>query len=121
MKPRQVLVVDDDRDLARSLAGFVEMHGFEATVASNGQEAVEHHRKNRFDITFMDVSMPVMNGVESFLAIRGLQPDARVVLMTGFREPIVDIALEAGAVALLQKPFQLLELLAVLEGIELAA
>jgi CheY-like chemotaxis protein len=36
MKPRQVLVVDDDRDLARSLAGFVEMHGFEVAVASNG-------------------------------------------------------------------------------------
>jgi two-component system, NtrC family, response regulator HydG len=120
MRPPQVLVVDDDRDLARSLAGFVEMHGFEATVASNGQEAVEHHRKNQFHITFMDVSMPVMNGVDSFLAIRGLQPDARVALMTGFREPIVDVALEAGAVALLQKPFQLSELLALL-GIELAA
>jgi CheY-like chemotaxis protein len=59
--------------------------------------------------------MPVMNGVESFLAIRGLQPDSRVVLMTGFREPIVDIALEAGALALLQKPFQLSELMALLE------
>jgi DNA-binding response OmpR family regulator len=115
MKPRQVLVVDDDRDLSRSLAGFIEMHGFAVTVASNGQEAVGYHRKERFDITFMDVSMPVMNGVESFLAIRGLQPDARVVLMTGFREPIVDVALEAGALALLQKPFQLSELLALLE------
>jgi len=65
--------------------------------------------------------MPVMNGVASFLAIRGLRPDARVVLMTGLREPIVDIALEAGALALLQKPFHLSELMALLEGFEVAA
>jgi CheY-like chemotaxis protein len=121
MNPKQVLVVDDDCALARSLAAFVKTLGCEVTVASNGQEAVDHYRKNRFDLVLMDVSMPVMNGVESFLAIRSLQPDARVVLMTGLREPIVDMALEAGALALLQKPFLLSELLAPLGDILVAA
>jgi CheY-like chemotaxis protein len=44
MAQAQVLIVDDDRDLAESLADFVESHGHEVTLASNGQEAVERHR-----------------------------------------------------------------------------
>ncbi len=116
MKQARVLIVDDDRDLAESLADFVEMHGHQVTLASNGKEAVECFREREFDIAFMDVRMPIMNGVDSFLEIRQLRPDAKVVLMTGFKEPIVDRALQNGALGVLQKPFQLSDLLAELEG-----
>ena len=105
MKRSHVLIVDDDRDLAKSLADFVEMNGHEATVASNGKEAIDHHEKGRFDVTFMDVDMLIMNGVDSFFEIRKLRPTARVVLMTGLWEPIIDRALQNGALGLLLKPF----------------
>ena len=59
-----------------------------------------------YGITFMDVRMPVMNGVDSFFEIRKMKPTARIVLMTGFKEPIVNKALENGAVALLSKPLR---------------
>jgi CheY-like chemotaxis protein len=60
----------------------------------------------------MDVRMPVMNGVDSFFAIRALRPYAKVVLMTGYEESIVAKALAAGALGLLTKPFQIDDLLA---------
>jgi CheY-like chemotaxis protein len=105
------MIVDDDVDLAESLAEMLELQGHTVQVASNGQEAVERHRKGDFDITFMDVRMPVMNGVDSFFAIRALRPNAKVVLMTGYEESIVAKALAAGALGLLTKPFKIEELL----------
>ena len=112
-----ILIVDDDRDLAESLAEFVEMHGHAATIAGNGQEAVDHHRESRFDITFMDVRMPVMGGIDGFFEIRKVNPTARIVLMTGFKEPIVNKALQYGVAGLLLKPFPLAELLAWIDGV----
>jgi CheY-like chemotaxis protein len=91
---------------------MIELQGHTVQVASNGQEAVERHRENEFDITFMDVRMPVMNGVDSFFAIRALRPNAKVVLMTGYEESMVAKALAAGALGLLTKPFQMDDLLA---------
>jgi two-component system, NtrC family, response regulator HydG len=111
MRPAKVMIVDDDRDLAESLAEMLELQGHTVQVASNGQEAVDRHRKGEFDITFMDVRMPVMNGVDSFFAIRALRPNAKVVLMTGYEESMVAKALAAGALGLLTKPFQMDDLL----------
>ncbi len=112
MRRANVMIVDDDRDLAESLAEMLELQGHAVEIASNGQEAVERHRKNEFDITFMDVRMPVMNGVDSFFAIRALRPDAKVVLMTGYEESMVAKALAGGALGLLTKPFEMDDLLA---------
>jgi two-component system response regulator HydG len=111
MRPASVMIVDDDVDLAESLAEMLMLQGHTVQVASNGQEAVERHRKDDFDITFMDVRMPIMNGVDSFFAIRALRPHAKVVLMTGYEESIVAKALAAGALGLLTKPFRIEELL----------
>jgi Response regulator containing CheY-like receiver, AAA-type ATPase, and DNA-binding domains len=111
----QVLIVDDDLDLAESIADYVAMHGHAVTIASNGKEAVDHFRKSDFDIAFMDVRMPLMNGVDGFMEIRSFRPAAKAVLMTGFREPIVQKALDSGAIGLLQKPFEATDLLANLE------
>lgn len=111
MRPASVMIVDDDVDLAESLAEMLVLQGHTVQIASNGQEAVEGHRKDAFDITFMDVRMPVMNGVDSFFAIRALRPHAKVVLMTGYEESIVAKALAAGALGLLTKPFKIEELL----------
>ena len=117
MRPAHVMIVDDDRDLAESLAEMLELQGHTVQVASNGQEAVERHRKGEFDITFMDVRMPVMNGVDSCLAIKQIKPEARIVMMTGFKEPILERAISAGAEGPLHKPFSVDDLLKLFETI----
>jgi|SRR5215470_1802404 len=105
MPSLSVMIVDDDRDLAEGLAELLEIHGYTVAVAGNGREAVERFRDQDYDMTFMDVRMPVMNGVDSFFEIRKIKPEAKIVLMTGFKEEIVGKALDAGAMGLLNKPF----------------
>ena len=111
-----VLIVDDERDLANSLAGWAEIDGYKVTVASNGREAVECFRDRDYDVAFMDVRMPVVHGGESFFEIRQLRPNAKVVLMTGLREPIVEKAVNSGVLGLLMKPFRLSEFMVQLKA-----
>jgi CheY-like chemotaxis protein len=112
----RVLIVDDDADLAESLAEVLLDHGCDVSVADHGQEAVERACAQEFDIIFMDVRMPVMNGVDSFFAIRSIKPQARIVMMTGFKEKFVERAIQAGAEGPLYKPFAIEEMLALIES-----
>jgi CheY-like chemotaxis protein len=112
----RVLIVDDDADLAESLAEVLLDHGCDVSVADHGQEAVERACAQEFDIIFMDVRMPVMNGVDSFFAIRSIKPQARIVMMTGFKEKFVERAIQAGAEGPLYKPFAIEEMLALMES-----
>ena len=115
MKRVDVMIVDDDQDLAESLADLLAANGYQVEVATNGKEAVERFRNKDYDITFMDVRMPVMNGVDSFLAIKRIKPQARIVMMTGFKEPILEKAINAGAEGPLHKPFSVEDMLKLVE------
>jgi DNA-binding response OmpR family regulator len=107
----RVLIVDDDVDLAEGLAEMLRANDCEVDLAHNGQEAVERYRQRDYDIAFLDVRMPVMNGVEGFFAIKRLRPDAVIVMMTGFQEAMLQRALDAGALGPLNKPFSLRKML----------
>ncbi len=101
----EIFIVDDDIDVAEGLADALELHGHKITLAHSGKEAVEFFSQRDFDITFMDVMMPGMNGVESFLEIRKIKPQAKVVMLTGYSvEQLLQQAVENGAVAVLHKP-----------------
>jgi len=114
---RRILVVDDDRDLAESLADILSARGYEVDVAFNGREAVAKFSAADFDLAFMDVQMPVMNGVEALLEIRRIRPGARVVMMTGnAMHQLVDEATDNGALGLLRKPFDVPEALRIIGG-----
>jgi CheY-like chemotaxis protein len=110
----RVLIVDDDVDLAESLADILLDHGCDVSLAEHGQEAVERACSQDFDIIFMGVHMPVMNGVDAFFAIRAIKPRVRVVMTTGFKETFVERAIQAGAEGPLYKPFAIDEMLAMI-------
>jgi CheY-like chemotaxis protein len=111
MTKLNILVVEDDPDLAESIAEALGLSGHKVRIAPNGAEAVKCFDEMKYDLSFIDVRMPVMNGVDCFFAIRARYPDARIVLMTGFKEPAVEKALNAGALALLHKPFRIEEVM----------
>ena len=115
-KTVRIMIVDDDQDLAESLADLLQVHGYDVEIAKDGQDALEHARSEDFDITFMDVRMPVMNGVDSCLAIKQIKPQARIVMMTGFKEPIMQKAVDAGALGPLHKPFTIDAMLKLVEA-----
>jgi len=104
-KALDILVVDDDKDNANSMGELFEMEGHRVKVVYNGLDAIAANRASQFDISFLDVMMPGMNGVESFLAIRKLRPTAHVYMMSGYSvEELLKQAVDNGALGLLTKP-----------------
>jgi two-component system, NtrC family, response regulator HydG len=118
MNSIRVFIVDDDKDLAESLSIALEGSGCEVEIAHSGEEAVRIFREKDFDIAFMDVKLPGMNGVESFLEIKKMKPGAKVVMMTGYSvEQLLEQALDNGAWGILHKPIDMNVLLEHLENI----
>lgn len=112
MKSLSILVVDDDQDNAHSLAELFEIEGHQVTVAHTGQAAIDAYMVRSFDLAFMDVMMPGKNGVESFLEIRRMKPQARIFMMTGYSvEELLRQAVKGGALGVLEKPFEADEVL----------
>lgn len=113
----RILVVDDDRDHAESVADILEMNGYAVEMAFSGEEALALFKEGEFDLTLMDVKLPGMNGVETYFEFRRLCPRTRVVMMTGFSvEQLVAQAVENGALGVLHKPFTATALLTSIEN-----
>ncbi len=98
---------------------MIEKLGFRAELAHDGREALDMARSGKFDIIFMDMQMPEMDGLEATLAIRalGLERRPRIVALTAnaFDEDR-DRCLEAGMDDFLSKPFRVDDLRAKLES-----
>ena len=100
-----ILIVDDDVDNALSLGELMEIEGHRARVVHSGEAAIEAYVRGNFDVSFVDVMMPGLNGVESFLKIRKLRPAAKIFMMTGFSvSELLQQALCNGAMGVLDKP-----------------
>jgi two-component system, NtrC family, response regulator HydG len=118
MPTLDILVVDDDVDHAQSMGELFEIEGHRVHLAYSGEDAVAAYLARDFDLAFMDVMMPGRNGVDSFLAIRKLKPQARVYMMTGYSvEQLLQQAMEQGAMGVLMKPTDASRLLAVLDEV----
>ena len=117
MTSLKILVVDDDKDGADGLAEALELYGHQVTTAYSGFDAVKLFRHTVFDLTFMDVMMLGLNGVESLMQIRKIAPKARVFMMTGYSaRDLLDQAVDEGAAGVLQKPFAIEEVLENVKG-----
>ncbi len=115
----RVLIVDDDRDHAESLADVIEMRGHTIQLAYSGEEAIEYFRAVVFDFVLLDVKLPGINGVDTFLEFKKIWPTAQVMMMTGFSvEQLVARAIEGGALGVLHKPFAATEVLELLSNVK---
>ena len=106
-----ILVVDDERTLARAVKAFLQESGYEAEVAGNAEEALRLLETLRPDVVFSDVRLPGMDGIELLRRIREFDPAVPVVIMTAYGtiEGAVQ-AVKLGAFDYLKKPVDLEEL-----------
>jgi len=111
-----VLVVDDEKTLARSIKLFLGEHGYEAEVAEDGDQALELLEKLHPDLVFLDLRLPKTTGLELLRKIRQYDPYIAVVMMTAYGtiEGAVE-AMKLGALDYLKKPIDLDELKIVVE------
>lgn len=115
-----ILCVEDNAAFLRALGEMLGLLGYETMAASDGREAIEIYEAQRAQISLvvLDIKMPGIGGLETFLAIKRINPDARVVISTGFGENReVQQMLERGALAILQKPYSLRELESLLRSV----
>jgi len=112
-----VLVVDDLRSIRLSLGGILEDEGYDVVMAENGYQAIEMAKQTPFDLVFMDIKMPGINGVQTFREIKKVNPEAVVIMMTAYSvEDLVREALEEGAYAVVYKPFDIDKIVSIIES-----
>ncbi len=111
MNPFTVLIVDDERTLARSIKLFLSEQGYEAEVAENADKALELLDRLRPDLVFLDVCLPGMTGIDLLKRIREFDRNIAVIIMTAYGS--IEGAVEAvklGAFDYIKKPVDLDEL-----------
>ncbi|HHX65466.1 MAG TPA: response regulator [Chloroflexi bacterium] len=103
-RPR-ILVVDDDLGIRETMFDILTLENYSVDVAASGEEAVERCRKERYDVALLDIRMPGMNGVETLRVLREIDPNLRVIMITGHEVgDLASEAMEAGAEAVFRKP-----------------
>ena len=90
-----VLVVEDDFEVAESIKYLLEDNGYRVNIMSSGEAAVEYAKKHTQDIILLDVKLPVMNGLETYLKIKEINPNSVAIMMTAYREEVDDIVKQA--------------------------
>ena len=112
----KVLVVDDEKIIRDFFARLLSLQGLEVIEAEDGYKASELAKGNKFDLYFIDVRMPGMDGLETFRQIRQIHPEALVVMMTGYAlDNILEQAQKEGASGSIRKPFAIGEIKGIVE------
>lgn len=113
-------IVDDDPGICRSMKLILEKKGHNVVTCSSGKECLSIVKDKSPDIVFIDMKMPVMNGLETYLEIKKINPKIVGVMMTAYRQEVSELvrqAVENGGYCCLYKPFDMDEVLRLVDEI----
>lgn len=106
-----ILVIDDEESIRGLLSTVLKRKGYEVFLADSGQKGINMFERTRPLITILDLHMPDVDGIEVLRHIRAIDPQAYVIMMTGYgTEEAKAQALALGADDFLKKGFSLFEL-----------
>lgn len=100
-----ILIVDDETDVCESIKSYISKRiKANIDICFDGKQALEQFRKSEYDIVFLDISMPGINGIEVLKEMKKLKTDAGVIIVSAWQNPeVADEALSSGAVEYMQK------------------
>ncbi len=107
-RSQPILIIDDDADICDTLTQVLKQQGHEVLTAGSGEEAVIIAQEKDLQMAFIDVKLPNIDGLETLLRLKEINPEILTVMMTGFRNEVkeaLDKAQEASAITCLYKPF----------------
>ena len=112
MSRGKVLLVDDEKDFVDVLSQRLEARGLTVETASNGEQALQKACAEDFDIIFLDLVMPKMDGLETLKKLHAEKPDLQVILLTGQGDLKSGVeAMKLGAEDFLEKPADIKKLI----------
>jgi len=105
----RVVIVDDNEDITSVFSDILEIGGFEVVgIGHDGKEAVSLYTKHSPDFIFLDVMMPIMNGVQALKEIKKKNPKANVIMVTAdSRSEVIQELEKLNATAIIIKPFKI--------------
>jgi DNA-binding NtrC family response regulator len=107
-----ILVIDDQRVIGDALKVVLESHGHDVVVVENGREGIKQVAGRRFSFAIVDLFLPGISGLRTIKTIRELQPELKVILITGQGTPRAFAeARRLGVVGILAKPFRPVDIL----------
>ena len=98
-----ILLVDDNHDGLVVRKALLEEVGYRVQLANNGEEGLKLYLSSNYDVVVTDYRMPRMDGVELIGRIRQINPNARIILLSGFVEPLGLTEGNTGADAVIAK------------------
>jgi CheY-like chemotaxis protein len=108
---QRVLVIDDEPALRSLLSDMLGACGYVTDVAADGATGLARFREQRYEAVITDLLMPGMNGLEVASALRGIDPEVQIIMLTGSAPSLTtNRAREAGVNTLLHKPIALMDL-----------
>lgn len=109
-------IIDDEPIIHEVLGDLLTTEGFEVESSLNGEEALEKHAPDTYDLILLDLLMPGMNGIEVLKRIKKIDPQAVIIIVTAFASVESAIsAMKIGAFDYIQKPFKHDEFLLTIE------
>ncbi len=105
---KQILIIDDEANIRKSLADILQDEGFTTDVAENGEQGLEKLRSESIDIVLLDIWMPGLDGIDTLRQIRKEFPEQMVIMMSGHGS--IETAVKAtrlGAFDFIEKPLSL--------------
>jgi response regulator RpfG family c-di-GMP phosphodiesterase len=112
LQPRDILIVDDDRQVREVLHQIFLSAGYKCRLAEDGRKGLEAYSEQRSELVVTDLKMPVMSGIELLQGIRARDDDAAVIVLTGAADVKTAIdSLKLGAYDFIMKPVNVEELL----------
>jgi PAS domain S-box-containing protein len=108
----QIIIIDDEKDVAGVIGGMLESLGYHVTIVDSGRKAINlFKKKKRFDVVILDLNMPKMSGKETFEKLKEIDPKIPVIISTGYSDRDMDVSQWRDPVdAFLQKPYPIEEL-----------
>jgi two-component system response regulator AtoC len=111
----KVLIADDDKNLRKVLVNELSDEGFDVDETDNGMKTIDLLEKNEYDVLLLDLNMPGLNGMEVLDKIKDAEIPTEVVILTAYATVSTAVeAMKLGAYDYLTKPFQIEELIAVI-------
>ncbi len=116
-----ILVVDDNLGICNTIKRILIKKGYNVDIAQSSEEAILMAKELKYNLIFIDMKLPIINGLETYLSIKEINPEVVAIMMTGYRQEMNDLvqqALENNAYICLEKPLDMDDVLQLISEIE---